>query len=97
MEFEQWREWIQNQDDLSRDALAQQILDTTVFGGLLKECGDEEALSNVAFSESMEQETLEQFGSTGESLRRLLRNVMKTFEANNSASADEDMRDVEQS
>jgi hypothetical protein len=79
-----WKDWIRTNHDLSSTALAEAVLDSTVFGGLLRECAaDKDAFAAVNFSiDSMETEILDRlgFGSQGaESLRRLLYSVSTTF------------------
>jgi hypothetical protein len=93
IDWADWAEWIRTENDLSRDALAYTVIDNTVFGGLLKECGEDKSLDFVTFSsQSMEHEIVEQLGVTGgsgsDSLRRLLQNVTQVFKSN--APADEE-------
>lgn len=90
-----WAKWIRTADDLSQEALARQILETTVFGGLLQKCGDEEELLAVTFSESMEQEIFEILGLSTESFRRLLRNVVRTHYEASRHGSDEIMKDAQ--
>jgi hypothetical protein len=88
-----WTDWIQNENDLGSPELAETVLDKTVFGGLLKDCAEEDALGPVTFSsETMEREILEHLGLVGstESLRRLLFNVATYYRA---SSAREEMQE----
>ena len=90
-----WADWIRTEDDLSCEALAQTVIQSTVFGGLLNECGDDPCLSPVTFTPTMERELLDLVGITGsgeDSFRRLLYNVTSAFqESLAAANEDEEM------
>ena len=82
----EWAAWVRNEDDLSSSTLARTVLDSTVFGGLLREC-DDAALHAVKFSSEMMLEITENLGMARgggrESLRRLLSSVLTSNEDEN--------------
>jgi hypothetical protein len=94
LDWEHWAEWIRTENDLSREALAYTAINNTVFGGLMKECGEDKSLEFVTFStQSMEHEIIQQLGLTGgsgtDSLRRLLQNVTQIFKGTSLADEED--------
>lgn len=81
-----WTEWIRNEKDLSREALARAILETSMFGGLLTDCAVEKSLRSVAYCRSMNHEIFQYLGLSLDrdldSLCRLLSGAKKIVEAN---------------
>ena len=79
-----WKDWFRSSNNLSSTVLAETVLDNTVFGGLLRECSDDqEAFAPVTYSSQMEYDILDRLGLSGsqgaDALRRLLYNVATTF------------------
>ena len=72
-----WIEWLKTQPDLTDLGLRQLVLDTTLFGALVKECRKADALKDVAYGRHIEGNVLKKLPANmdGNEMARLLRSV----------------------
>jgi hypothetical protein len=72
-----WLEWIRTQNDLTDANLRELALDSTVFGGLIRECRTDASLQDVTYGRHIEHLVMEKMGNDNfkNEMCRLLRSV----------------------